>query len=775
MTGHPAAGVPIWRRATSRLAGTRGPLSLTGLRLGRHQVTRADLIGVALAAIGSLLAAAFSLQLWRAHLHIPLVYESDGIFSLATVKWAIDGGGWLYTNHQVGAPFGLELFDYPLTTDNLNYAAMWLISRVTSDPARVMNIFYLLTFPIEAIAGYALLRWMKISVASSMAAAILFADSPYHLLRGESHLLLSEYVSVPLAAYMIISILDGRRLVTGTLRLSAWRSFLSGRNLFILALCVVTGSTGVYYAVFAILLLAAAALATSVRARSWVPMAQAAAVIVVIGATIFVNDLPTAIYRSENGTNPVVANRAPQESEIYGLKLAEMALPVPGHRIAALARIRNRYDTTNPVPSEDGQQTLGIVAVIGLVWLFIVGIGAIVGAGRDGLWRTRQRQFAFAVMVAFLVATLGGISALIGYLVTPEIRAWNRISVFIDFFALATVAIGLDVIARRWLRGRLWTLAAVAAVLVVGIYDGSSIQAIPPYTTYAASWGSDGHFVSDIQHVLPPGSSVFQLPYMPFPESPPIYHINDYDPLRGYIQSTDLNWSYPVMNGRLTDWDSQTGLLPPPLLLDGLTAAGFQGLWIDRWGYTDAGAQIIGAVQALVNQGPMNSADGRFAFFDLRAFGARLRARYRPADIAGLRVAVLHPFVVTWGNGFYPAEADGSHWALDNAVAIVDNQMSVTRQASFSANMQSLSKGRFDVKVVLPGGAVKNFVATNRPRRISFFFTLLPGAHAIQFSSDAPSGYAPPDPRQLAVRYSTPVISGIGMATFFPGEAALHG
>jgi phosphoglycerol transferase len=736
-------------------------------------VTRADLFGVTLAAIGSLVAATFSLQLWNAHLHVPFVYGSDGMISLATVKWAVSGGGWLYTNHQTGAPFGLELFDYPLTTDNLNYVAMWLIGRVTSNPARVMNIFFLLTFPAEAIAGYAVLRWMKISVASSVVAAILFADSPYHLLRNETHLLLSEYISVPLATYMIISILDGRRILTGGLRPFAWRSLLSSRNLFMLLLCVVIGSCGVYYAVFAIIILIAASLASGARLRSWAPPAQAAVIIIAIGAVIFINDLPTAIYRHEHGTDPIAAHRLPQESEIYALKLAEMVLPVPGNRIPALAAIRFHYDTTNPVPSEDGQQSLGIVGVIGLAALLLIGIGAIIGAGRAGPSLTRLRKLAFAAIVAFVVGTLGGISALIGYLISPQIRGWDRISIFIDFFALAAVAIGLDVIARRWLRGRRpWALVGLAVVLVVGIFDQSSLLAIPTYAANGASWGSDSLFVSAIQQVLPPGSSVFEMPYMAFPEVPPINNMQDYDPLRGYIHSTDLDWSYPVMEGRPADWDSQTVSLPASTLIDGLIAAGFQGLWIDHDGYADAGAQIISEVQALLGAGPMNSPDGRFSFFSLRPYAARLRAAVTGAELANLRRAILHPPVVVWANGFYPPDPDGSHWSLDDSVATADNELPVTRRAEFFSDVQTLAKGRFNLTITAPGGVVKHFVITSTPKAISFSFPLAPGTHEIEFSSNATTTLAPGNPDQLAVHYGTPVISGAGMAPFFPGNSA---
>ena len=605
------------------------------------------------------------------------------------------------TNHQVGVPFGLEMFDFPSYGDNLSFVAMWLISLVTSDVAKVVNIFFLLTFPAEAISGYAVLRWLGASRPSSVVAAILFADAPYHLFRGETHLLLSNYATIPLATYLIISILDGRRVVTGSLRPLRLRSFASWRNGFVLSLCVLIGSTGTgYYGAFTMLLLGAAGLATAARLRAWAPLVQAVAIIIALLVVTGINDAPTLVYRHLHGTNPVAAKRYPQESEM-SLKLAEMVMPVPGERIGALARLRSKYDTTNPVPGDLNAQALGVVGVVGLAVMLLVALGAIGGVGAGGgPERIRLRELSFATMVAFVIGTLGGISALIGYLVTTQIRGWDRISIFIDFAALAAVALGMDMIARRWLRGRRsWALLGLGAVLAIGVYDASSRFVIPAYTANGFEWGSDALFVNTVQRVLPPGSSVFQLPYMPFPEVPPINAMQDYDPLRAYLHSTDLKWSYPVMEARPSNWDSQTVGLPPTTLVDGVIAAGFSGIWIDHAGYVDGGRAIVGELRALLGEAPLTSRDRNFSFFDLRSYAARLRSVAPPAELSNLRTAILHPAVVTWGGGFYPPEWDGSRWAVDRATGdgrqsavartdwgVLGHRADVCQRPSFHAN-----------------------------------------------------------------------------------------
>ena len=130
----------------------------------------------------------------------------------------------------------------------------------------------------------------------------------------------------------------------------------------------------------------------------------------VIGGMCLFNDLPSVIYTHEHGRNTLVAQRLPQESELYALKLVEMVLPVPDHRIPALRHLRYKYDSTTPLPSEDGQQSLGIVGTIGLFWLFAVALGVVAGVGRDSEWLTRHRHLAFAAVVAFVLGMLGGIS-----------------------------------------------------------------------------------------------------------------------------------------------------------------------------------------------------------------------------------------------------------------------------------------------------------------------------------------------------------------------------
>ena len=723
-------------------------------------------------AVGALLAATFALQLWHAHLHIPLSYTWDGIFTEMIVKSVINGG-WIFTNHSLGAPLGTQFFDYPLGTDNLHWLIVKLMGAVTNNPARVMNVFFILTFPADAIAGYAVFRWLRISVPTSVVCAILFAVAPYHLLQGEEHIFLSEYVAVPFGAYLILSVLDGSSWATisrGSRRLD-WRAWLPTRPLLRLVLCVLIGSIGVYYAAFTMVLIALAGAATALSARSPRPLVPAAMVFVAIGAMILIDDAPTIVYQHEHGKDALVAQRLPQESEIYSLSLTSLVFPVPGDRIGPLNDLRQRFDTTTIVPGA-GDESLGVVSALGFLWLCGVALCAVLGFGRAGPLLKQHRQLGFAALITFLCGTFGGISTLIAYLVTPQIRVWDWISIFISFFALAAVGVGLDALHRRLAPARRWWWApALAGVLVFGIYDQSSSDAIPPYAANVASYDSDSAFVEEIQSLLPHGSAVFELPYVPFPENPPVDRMTDYDEGRGYIQTTTgLRWSYGAMKGRAADWESQTTSLPIQTLLDGVVAAGFSGVWIDRYGYTDNAVSLASEIQTVLGSPPIGSLNGRFLFFDLRAFAAHLRKRYTAAQIAGLRNAMLHPPEIIWGSGFYGAEAEGSRWSLPDAQATVDNDTHAARRVEFFSDVQTLAPGHYRLTVTAPGGTVAHFTVTNTPHAIKFAFTVPPGTSAISFASTAPVTLAPGDPRSLDVHYATPVISGVAITPFLPSS-----
>src|SRR5262249_9783693 len=105
---------------------------------------------------------------------------------------------------------------------------------------------------------------------------------------------------------------------------------------------------------------------------------------------------------------------------------------------------------------------------------------------------------------------------------------------------------------------------------------------------------------------------------VPFPENPPVVRMQDYDHLRPYLHSRRLRWSYGAVRGRPGDaWQQQVTSLPVEELVLSLQKAGFQGIYIDRFGYADDGMEMESKLTSLTGAPPLESADKRLMFFRL--------------------------------------------------------------------------------------------------------------------------------------------------------------
>jgi phosphoglycerol transferase len=552
-------------------------------------------VGIAaLAATIPLVVAVYALRLWRGDLTVPLEYFGDVNLQHLLVKSVIDQG-WYFENPSLGAPNQLELYDYPvLSGDTLNVVLIWLLGLFGAGSAAAMNLLYLASFPLVGLTAFLVLRRVGADPWAALVCASLYALLPYHFIRGEGHLFLSTYYAVPVGAFLALSVLSGDRLRLGVA--------------IGLAVLVGTASGSFYYAAFTLLLVVAAAVLRFVGWRERGALVTGGIVAAAILAVSLVQLSPTLIYRAANGPNDEVAKRFTFESEVYSLKLTQLVLPMDAHRIDALARLKRRYTERFP-PVDANAASLGVVGTAGLVWLLAVVVGVLVRR------RAPERHVALAslALVAFLVATAGGLGTLIG-VVFAQIRAWNRLSIFIAFLALAAVALGLTELGRR-VRPPVYA-AVLAGVLVVGIADQTSAAYIRPYDALEGLWRNDQEFFGSLESRLPAGAKVVNLPYEPFPE-PAAGRQAIYEPVKAYLHSENLRWSYGAMRGRPEDWAAENATKPAAELVPAAREAGFAAIIVDRLGYGDDGAAAEADLRRVLGTEPERSPDGRYLFWTL--------------------------------------------------------------------------------------------------------------------------------------------------------------
>jgi hypothetical protein len=585
----------------------------------RSLVATSSFLYLAAAGLATLLAWA-ALDLWAFRWDVPLVYSGDALAVGSHFKTVIETG-WYEWQPRLGAPYGQSYHDYP-TSDNLHFLAALVLSVFTHSWGVAVNIHFVLGFPLAAVTALWFLRRLGVSRVIAVAVAVVYAIAPYHFARGQGHLFLAWYFVVPLAIALVYDIATGAPLWGAREGARRGLGHLSGRTGRTALIIVLLGSCSVYYAAFTLVLGGVACIAALLlhrnRRSAGGALVAASALVVVIVA----NMLPDLLYRVTHGTNPGALVRTPVESEIYALKLSQLLLPAPGHRFAPLAYLRGQYDLHYPLLSES--PALGLIAAAGLIALVVIAVVTVARAGfrspAGDAPDVRLATLSYLTVVAFLFSTVGGLSTLISF-VSTSLRAWNRISIVIALLALAAVAILLDrlviYIRRRALLAErpalLVTLPLAAVLILLAFWDQTPAPSAASRQATIASYDSDAAFVSDIENVTAAGDAVLELPYIAFPESPPVNGVLDSDQLRPFLHSTRLSWSGGGIRGRETiDSIGELAAESADDLVADSVRLGYVGVVVDTHAYD--GENPIAGIERLSSGPTITSDDGRFVY-----------------------------------------------------------------------------------------------------------------------------------------------------------------
>jgi phosphoglycerol transferase len=187
------------------------------------------------------------LQLWKADWRVPFSYVGDSMFYSMLIKSICDNG-WFLHNGFLGMPWGTDLHDFPLP-DIWHWFFIKLAALLTSDHALILNLAFLATFPLAALAALWVFRQFQVAWPPAMLGSLLYAFLPYHFYRGEPHLFLGAYYTVPLMVLVLLWVCAAGG-ETGENDPNALRLSLRNRK-FVLSvgICILmaVSSTAVYY------------------------------------------------------------------------------------------------------------------------------------------------------------------------------------------------------------------------------------------------------------------------------------------------------------------------------------------------------------------------------------------------------------------------------------------------------------------------------------------------------------------------------------------------
>lgn len=676
----------------------------------------------------------------------PFSYDGDALWNLFVIKTVAETG-WYHGNPNLGAPFGATFLDFA-KPEVLHLLLIRVMALFMDDIALIHNGFYLFGFFAVGLSALWVLRAaFRLDWPLAVAGAFLFAWLPYHFFRLE-HLFLSSYFVVPIAVWLMFEVAHAPVASTHPVR-----AFNTRPGVWLAA--AVVASTSIYYAYFAILLTLAAGALAALSERHLRRLAMAAVASALIGLFVAINLAPTLHYRLTHGPNPEVAERDLLDADRFALSPALMLLPSSDHRAEPLARPARRYEAEAAFVNENRAAWLGSVAAVGFIFLVL----RLLSGERLGPDRASLTTLGRLNAVALILGVTGGGGTLVAVLLSPQFRAMNRISVFIAFFALAAVLLLLQAALQRLRRPGAPTLTVLAALLILfGMWDQAIKRRYEDPAAIRSRYASDQAYVERIERDLR-GASIYAMPYIAFPETPPLHQESLYAHLAGYLHSKQLRWSIGAFKGRPEElWHRAIARLPLRDQVAHVAQAGFQGVSVERLALADRGAalekQLIELGLAFAHESP-----------------AKDKAFYRLKP-TGNTPAVL-PLPVVWGDNFHQEERDATNrwaWSRGDSSLVIHSMATQPAPAQIRLNLFSPLPRR--VTLVVDGKALREVqLVPGQKQAIVIAQTLAPGRTVLELETDQPAGRASPvDKRYITFAVENPSIEAPGVPTASTGR-----
>jgi phosphoglycerol transferase len=691
-----------------------------------------------------------AMQLWRADLWVPFCYGSDNLLTQVLIHGTMENG-WYLTNGRLGMPLPQQMHDFPLA-DGLQFAILKLLACLFHDSAVALNLFALLAFPLAGLSSYWVLRRFEISPWPAVVVSVLYACAPYHFCRATTHVFLAAYYLLPLMTFVLVRIYAGRSpfiAIDPDSGRTLWR-FRQRTAIGPVLVCMLTSASGVYYAFFSCFLLLMVGTKAAFRDRRGAHLISSLLLVAVITAGVGVAQVPTLAYTRTYGKNREAGARQAWEADRFGLDVAELLVPLRGHRVRFFARIHDNYATAGrQVTGEGPYVPLGLLASAGFVWL----VGRFLWGRREGI----IDALAYLTVCAVALGTIGGIGALFNFYVSPMIRCYERISIFIAFFALFALAMSVQHLLQRSAETRLSRVMYFPgglAVLVLGFVDHTTPGLVPNYESWKSEYASDGDLGTRMEAALPAGTMVYQLPHVTFPEYPTVEAMADYELFRPYLHTRTLRFSYGAMRGReASRFQAEIARQPLNSAIRTLAFAGFGAIYVDRAGYADRGAAVERELSRLLGVEPLASRNERHTCFDMRHYIRELH-HWHSDDWEMQRDIALHPIVLTWTD--FGGEEKGKQgstfrWCGRRGVVEIANNQARPRQAVL--RMACASWPDQPLRLVIDGDLVqKELLLTKDLQPVELKLDVSQGNHLLRFTCDRPSTAAAGSKARLSFR-----------------------
>ncbi len=587
------------------------------------------------------LITAYCLHIWHADFSVPFELRGNVDFYRMRIQNLIETGDWNSAT-RLGGTEGLKYQD-GLSSGWLNWIFLVIFSLFTKNPSSIMNLYYLLGFPLAAMSATYVLRSFRASNLAAIFAGLLFPFLPFHFASGESDLFLSAYFLIPFAILMAFYIEEGMLRFSWERSDSVFENIRRNRRVlfFFLVGIGITGTSVSYFA-FTCFFLLIAFLTERLRNRQWTRATTTS--FALIGVTVLsyiISLLPSFVFQIRGGTLAGVANAAVSDGEKFSFKLIDLIIPYSDHHLGRFRNMVQLFHNSEPVSNQNTAVALGIFGVFGLLLLLLYPLlrfGSQKSTEHDQTWVFASKMLYCSI---FLCA-FGGFGTWIYRYATTGIRFYYQICVFIFFFALIAVALFVDLVLRaakaepqfasRFGKriGKWWTKTTrirvillsliLVPLLFVAIYDLVPMHAFYSYSSVRETAKENQTFFTSVETSLGADTLVYVLPDIPLsiPEDGATTNANT--PLTPYLYTQSLRFSAgSILGSKAQIWNQEIAAMAPNEVVTALREQNYGAVYFDLSGDKDGSLRAqMNAIVTAAGSTPIISKDGQQWVIDLR-------------------------------------------------------------------------------------------------------------------------------------------------------------
>ena len=546
----------------------------------RHfKKNKVEYISVAILLAMTFLIMIVAFKMWNMDITVPVAYEGGDEMGLLVNAKMLVQQGWCLSTNRLGAPFSGEYYDFTANVmHNFDLITLKIFAMISGNAAVAFNLEYFSIFVFAALISYFVMRELKIVHWISICGSLTFAFSPFIIMRCTKHIVLSTCYFIPLSILLCIWIYEHDDIFQFNKQF-----FRNKRNWFIMLFIILIANNGIaYYPFFTCFLLLVTGLSKLIKTGKLRVLGKSLIAILGIAICMLINMIPIIIYTIANGSNPAAVERGGFiESEIYGLKLVQLFLPVDSHGIPWLDYIINYYNQSTIYFNENITSYLGIMGICGFLFLL-----AMIFVTKKTALFNRLTILSEMNFMMVLLAAGSGIGTIFSFVISDKIRGYNRISIFIAYVAILAFCLGLNALYMKYKKK--WIVAVGIIFTILCIWEQIPGGYLPNYQTVDTVYNNDEQFVNQIEETVSEGAMIYQLPYHKYPEEGSLNGMADYQLFIGYIHSDNLKWSYGAIKGRDGDkWLENTSNMTIKVLVPYLQKNGFEGIYIDKRAYSD--------------------------------------------------------------------------------------------------------------------------------------------------------------------------------------------